>query len=186
MKEQHFSIELKQINKEAFSLLFRTYYKDLVLFCGNYLKDRMACEDIVQSVFLKLWNDRDTLSIETSLKSYLLTAVKNRCLNELQHRDIVQDHISYIHSNPTLETFNTENYILYSDLHEHFLAALQKLPEQCRIAFEMNRIKGLKYKEISEQLNCPIRTVEARIAKALELLRKQLKDFMPLFIYFFG
>ena len=69
---------LKQDNKDAFSFLFQTYYTDLVLFCGNFIRDKDSCEDIVQSIFLKLWSDRKNIQIETSLKSYLLKAVRNR------------------------------------------------------------------------------------------------------------
>jgi len=69
MKEEHYLlVELKQGNKEAFSLIFQKYYKDLVLFGGSLLRDKFQCEDIVQNVFLKLWRNRETLEIETSLK----------------------------------------------------------------------------------------------------------------------
>lgn len=184
MDEHYLLAGLKQGNKEAFSLLFTAYYKNLVLFGGNFLPDRMACEDIVQSVFLKLWNDRMTLEIETSLKSYLLTAVRNSCLNEIRHRNIMSEHVLCVLSNPTLDEVNTENYILYSDLHEHFVTALSKIPESYRTAFEMNRIQGLKYKEIAVRLNLSERMVDVRIAKTLELLRKYLKDFLSLLFFF--
>lgn len=177
MEEHYLLAGLKQGNKEIFSFLFTAYYKDLVLFGGSFIPDRMVCEDIVQSVFLRLWNDRDTLEIETSLKSYLLKAVRNRCLDELRHRDVVREHETYILSNSVLDDIDTENYILYSDLHEHLDEALHKLPEPYRAAFEMNRFEGLKYKEIALRLNVSERTVEVRIGKALELLREYLKEF---------
>lgn len=172
---------LKQDNKEAFSLLFQTYYTDLVLFCGNFVKDKSSCEDIVQSIFMKLWNDRKKLQIETSLKSYLLKAVRNSCLDEFRHLEIVRQYESDYKSN-ALDSYDTENYILYSDLHDHLHRALQQVPELYRETFEMNRFEGLKYREIAEKLNVSERTVEVRVSKTLELLRKQLKDFFVLLI----
>lgn len=172
---------LKQDNKEAFSLLFQTYYTDLVLFCGNFVKDKSSCEDIVQSIFMKLWNDRKKLQIETSLKSYLLKAVRNSCLDEFRHLEIVRQYESDYKSN-ALDFYDTENYILYSDLHDHLHRALQQVPELYRETFEMNRFEGLKYREIAEKLNVSERTVEVRVSKTLELLRKQLKDFFVLLI----
>ncbi|MEG1544021.1 MAG: sigma-70 family RNA polymerase sigma factor [Tannerellaceae bacterium] len=91
----------------------------------------------------------------------------------------MREHASFTLSNSVLEDVDTEEYILYSDLHTHLELALQTLPASYRESFEMNRFEGLKYKEIAERLNVSERTVEVRIGKALELLRMQLKDFCP-------
>lgn len=167
---------LRQDNKEAFSLLFQKYYTDLVLFCGNFVRDKSSCEDIVQSIFLKLWNDRKSIRIETSLKSYLLRAVRNSCFDEFRHLEIVRQYESDP-DHSVLDSYDTENYILYSDLSAHLQQALDQLPAPYREAFEMNRFEGLKYREIAVRLNVSERTVEVRVGKALEMLRKLLKDF---------
>lgn len=167
---------LRQDNKEAFSLLFQKYYTDLVLFCGNFVRDKSSCEDIVQSIFLKLWNDRKSIRIETSLKSYLLRAVRNSCFDEFRHLEIVRQYESDP-DHSVLDSYDTENYILYSDLSAHLQQALDQLPAPYREAFEMNRFEGLKYREIAVRLNVSERTVEVRVSKALEMLRKLLKDF---------
>lgn len=182
-KQQEYFVlsALKQDSKEAFSLLFQTYYTDLVLFGGNFLKDRTSCEDIVQSIFLKLWNDRKSIQIETSLKSYLLKAVRNSCLDEFRHLEIVRQYESG-YENTTLDSYDTENYVLYSDLHDHLYRALDQVPELYREAFELNRFEGLKYREIAQKLNVSERTVEVRVSKTLELLRKYLKDFFLLLL----
>lgn len=182
-KQQEYFVlsALKQDSKEAFSLLFQTYYTDLVLFGGNFLKDKTSCEDIVQSIFLKLWNDRKSIQIETSLKSYLLKAVRNSCLDEFRHLEIVRQYESG-YENTTLDSYDTENYVLYSDLHDHLYRALDQVPELYREAFELNRFEGLKYREIAEKLNVSERTVEVRVSKTLELLRKYLKDFFLLLL----
>lgn len=178
MKEEHYLlVELKRGNKEAFSILFQRYYKDLVLFGGNFLRDKVRCEDIVQSVFLRLWADKEELKIETSLKSFLLKSVRNGCLDELRHRQVVREHESYSEIFGDLDDLDTEQYILFSDLQTHLNDALIKLPEVCREAFEMNRFEGLKYKEIAQKLEVSERTIEVRIGKAIGLLRFYLKEF---------
>lgn len=170
---------LRQDNKEAFSLLFQKYYTDLVLFCGSFVRDKSSCEDIVQSIFLKLWNDRRSIRIETSLKSYLLRAVRNSCFDEFRHLEIVRQYESDP-DHSVLDCYDTDNYILYSDLSAHLQQALDQLPAAYREAFEMNRFEGLKYREIAEKLNVSERTVEVRVGKALEILRKQLKEFFQI------
>ena len=182
IQQEYFVLSaLKQDSKEAFSLLFQTYYTDLVLFCGNFIKDKDSCEDIVQSIFLKLWNERKNIQIETSLKSYLLKAVRNSCFDEFRHLEIVRQYESD-YENPVLDCYDTENYVLYSDLYDHLRYALEQVPEQYREAFVMNRFEGLKYREIALKLNVSERTVEVRVSKALEILRKQLKDFFMLLL----
>jgi len=178
MKEEHYLLEeLRQSNREAFSLLFQKYYKDLVLFGGNFLHDKVRCEDIVQTVFLKLWTDRETLGIEISLKSFLLRSVRNGCLDELRHQQVVREYESYSEIFGDMDNLDTEQYILYSDLETHLNDSLDKLPAVCREAFEMNRFNGLKYKEIAQKLEVSERTVEVRIGKAIGLLRFHLKEF---------
>lgn len=167
---------LKQDSKEAFSLLFQTYYADLVLFCGSFVKDKDFCEDVVQSIFLKLWHDRRTIQIETSIKSYLLKAVRNSCLDEYRHIEIVRKYETE-HKSSVLDNYDTDNYILYSDLYTHLIRALDKIPPLYKEAFVLNRFEGLKYREIAEKLDVSERTVEVRVSKTLDLLRKQLKDF---------
>lgn len=182
IQQEYFVLSaLKQDSQEAFSLLFRTYYTDLVLFCGNFIKDKSACEDIVQSIFLKLWNDRKIIQIETSLKSYLLKSVRNSCFDAFRHQEIVRQYESE-YENSVLDCYDTENYMLYSDLYDHLHQALEQVPEQYREAFEMNRFEGLKYREIAMKLNVSERTVEVRVSKTLEILRKQLKDFFMLLL----
>lgn len=168
---------LKEGCHQSYSILFSTYYKNLVLFAGTIIQDKTICEDIVQNIFLKLWNDRTELIIETSLKSYLLKSVKNSCLDQLRHKKIVDNYAFKFFS--SFDDFDsTEDYIFHSDLHQHLKNAISNLPEKQKEAFIMSRFKGMKYKEIAEALNISERTVEDRISKALAQLRINLKDFL--------
>lgn len=185
MKQRDLSYELYLLNglrkgdQNAFSTLFTIYYKDLVMFGGNFLTNRKDCEDIVQSIFLKLWNDREVIKIETALKSYLLTAVRNGCLNELRRKGSNQEDLSVAEQelNGVINEYDTANYILYSDLNQQLEMALSKLSPAVRETFELNKFEGLRYKEIAERLSVSERTVEVRIANALKFLRVSLKEF---------
>ena len=115
-----------------------------------------------------------------------MRSVQNSCLDELRHKTIIREHESYSLSFGALDDMDTDNYVLFSDLQLHLEVALQKLPVVCREAFEMNRLEGLKYREIAEKLNVSERTVEVRIGKALALLRNHLKEFFMAFLLIFG
>lgn len=183
--DKYYLNQMSNDNKDAFTFLFRKYYKDLVLFGGNYLNERDSCEDIVQNIFLRLWDNRKEVSIETSLKSFLLKSVQNACLDELRHQNSVRTHETYTLAFGETDDLDIENYILYSDLYDKLTKSLAKLPTDCRQAFEMSRFEGLKYKEIAKILNMSERTVEVRIGKALALLREYLKDFLLLLLILF-
>lgn len=81
---------LKEGDSRSFDFLFNKYYKDLVLFSCVFLKERESSEDIVQDLFFRLWENRENLTIESSLKAYLLTAVRNSCFEELRHQEVVR------------------------------------------------------------------------------------------------
>ncbi|MBK5722509.1 RNA polymerase sigma-70 factor [Dysgonomonas sp. Marseille-P4677] len=175
--ESQLLARLKKDCHQSYSILFSAYYKNLVLFAGTIVQDKTICEDIVQNIFLKLWNDRNELNIETSLKSYLLRSVRNSCLDHLRHKKIVDSYATKLFS--SFNDFDSaEDYVLYSDLHQHLVEAISKLPEKQREAFTMSRYKEMKYKEIAEKLNISERAVEDRISKALAQLRISLKDFL--------
>ena len=175
---------LKEGDSRSFDFLFNKYYKDLVLFSCVFLKERESSEDIVQDLFFRLWENRENLTIESSLKAYLLTAVRNSCFEELRHQEVVRTHQNYVMGSSNLIDYNTEHYLLYSDLNDHLQEAIKKLPEDMRTIFEMNRFKNLKYREIAEELNVSVRTVESKISKSLEFLRKHLSGLYDLILLF--
>lgn len=178
--------QLSKDDQTAFNHLFETYYQDLLFFAGNFIPSRNICEDIVQSIFAKLWTERKSLSIEKSIKSYLLKTVRNHCLDYIRHLNIKQEYENYMTENHgALESYNTENYLLYSDLHQHLQAALAKLPPEKRDVLILSRLEGIKYKEIAARLKISERTVEVRISDALKELRLLLKDFLVTLIAIF-
>lgn len=173
---------LKKGEHEAYSYLFSRYYKDLVLYGGTIIQDQEICEDIVQNLFLHIWENREIIKIE-SLKSYLLKSVKNSCLDEIKHNKIINEHTDFIIRQNSLESNSTEEYILFSEVNTKLLEAIEKLPEDEKITFKMSRIKEIKYQQIADELNVSVRTVEVRISKSIKHLKEMLKDFFILLFF---
>jgi RNA polymerase sigma-70 factor (ECF subfamily) len=177
--------KLKNDDQSAFSILFTRYYQDLVRFSFGFTRDSDASEEIVQEVFLKLWENRDSLLIHHSLKSFLLKTVQNRSIDSLRHAKVTSRYVSTVLDHPLLSGNDTENYILHSELQGNFELAMAKIPAQYAEVFRMSRIETLNYQEIAQILGVSVRTVEVRISKALSLLRKELKDFLVVILMLF-
>lgn len=162
--------------------LFTAYYSDLVMFAATFLKDINSSEEIVQDVFLQLWEDRDVIIITTTLKSFLLKLIQNKCLDWFRHVKVRNSHYELVINSPILLECDTENYILRSEIEDIVEKALKKIPEEISEAFRLNRYDGLKYKEIAEKMYVSNRTIEVRIGKVLQILRYELKDYLITFL----
>ena len=174
--------KLKAGNTSSFTGLFIAYYNDIVLFAFRFVKDIDSSEEIVQDSFVKLWEERESMNITVSVKAYLLKTVRNKCIDFLRHKKIQQKHNDIVLKAPTQVEYDTDHYLLYSELEEQIEAVLKKLPQEVSDTFRMNRYKGLKYHEIAQLLNVSVRTIEVRIGKALHQLRYHLKEYFPVII----
>ncbi len=162
--------KVKAGDERAFEMVFRNYYPHLVLLAQKYLLDRDLSENVVQGVFVKLWENRASMEIR-SLRGFLVVSVRNKCTNELKHRQVVRE---YEKENEGINeggwlTFNENVYL------QQINRVIDELPEQRRRIFKMSRMDGLKYREIAEKLNISPKTVEVQMGKALKYLREQLK-----------
>ena len=164
--------EIRKGNHAAFSALFEKYYKDLVMYCGSIIKDRKDCEDIVQDIFYRLWRKRESLVIDVSLKVYLLRAARNSCLDSIRHNKVVSVYNENAGRNAAPEIYDTDDYIMYSDLKRHLGTIFRQMDGKSAEAFRMNRFGHMKYKEIADRLNVSQRTVEVRIGNALKSIRE--------------
>jgi len=169
---------LKQGNVKIFDYLFHYYYSGLVVFVQKYIPDNDIAEDIVQEFFVKLWVNRERLQITTSLKSYLFSSIKNRCIDYLRH-EVIKGKAEKLLLEQLQEVINEQNLLIESELREMINAAIDKLPPVCREIFIMNRFDGMKPSEIAEKKGISVRTVETHIGKALKILRKELIGYLP-------
>lgn len=174
---------LKSGDTNCFESVFKYYFKPLSAFASQYVSGEVA-QEIVQDTMIWLWENRETIIEEMSLKSLLFTIVKNKCLNKvkaLQVRTRVHDDIIEKYK----EQFESPDFYLENELYEIYSKALSKLPDTYREAFEMSRELLLTHKEIAEVLKVSPQTVNYRLGKALEILRVELKDYLPLLLLLF-
>lgn len=181
MNEQtHFNRSRIQDN---FDRIYVTYYSRMLRFAMEYVLFEEDAENIVQDVFLLLWEKRDVLDIRVSLASYLFSLVKKRSLDYLRHKVVAEEYKQEL----TLKLLALEqlDYTFTSeeDVEKVVVNAIAKLPERCREIFLKSRIKGMKYREIADELAISVNTVENQMSIALKKLRIQLKDYLPLLLF---
>ncbi len=172
--DRHYMEGITGGDTRVFADFFEEYYPDLVMFCGNYVRNLHSCEDIVLSVFVHIWEAGATLRIDRSLKSYLLAAVRNRAMNELRHHRVRNEHSERVLSGGVLEDNGVEDYIFYSELRRDYDEVVDGLPEPVRKTFLMFMEEDMKTRDISESLNITQRAVELRLKKAFSLIRDGL------------
>jgi len=174
--------KLKDSDHSAFSYIFNAFYKDLVIFASRFTHDLNIAEEIVQDTFVKLWEEHESIKVTVSLKAYLLKIVQNKCIDWYRHKKIMQTHNNIVMENSPQLIYDTDSYILHSELQEQIEAVLGILPEEISEVFRMNRNKGLRYHEIADLLGVSVRTIEVRIGKALHMLRNHLKEYFIVII----
>ncbi|CCH51229.1 RNA polymerase sigma-H factor AltName: Full=Sigma-30 [Fibrisoma limi BUZ 3] len=166
-------------DERMFEAVFRQHYNPLCQYGYSFLKDWDDTEEVVQAVFMVIWEKRDALEINTSLKSYLYRAVHNRCLNRIKHLAVQAEHRNQVEADVTHSYEAPAQVLMANELSERLHDAIQLLPEQCRLIFMMSRFEELKYQEIADRLGLSIKTVENQIGKALRILRTELAEYLP-------
>jgi RNA polymerase sigma-70 factor (ECF subfamily) len=186
------SIHLQQVNlsglmrgeKKAFESVYMDYYDMLFHLANGYIGNREVAKELVQDAFLKLWEYREDLGKNTNIKNFLYTLTKNSSLNYLKQQEVIcRNNREYLlpelkYRQEALSEF-PDSYAGVEDLLGRVDNAIEKLPEEVRVTFKMNRFDGLTYNQIAEKLEVSPKTVEARISKALKILRSELKDCLP-------
>jgi RNA polymerase sigma-70 factor (ECF subfamily) len=185
-KERERVFALKLGDESVFREIMEQWYSRLFNFANGYLNNHENTKEIIQDVFLQLWNHRSRLAENTSLNAYLFTLTRNRCIDRIRsERRALQFYSDkqeeYIHL--------TENYNALSDsildnifameLQAEIDSAVALLPDQCQKVFLLSRNKGLKNREISETLSISEKTVESHITKALQSIRSALERKLP-------
>lgn len=178
-----YSVLLDQIQNDniaAYNELYKQFYAPLCIFAGRYITESKLAEDCVQDVFLKIWKDRKSISVSISVRSYLVTAVKNNCLNILRKKKLELNYEQYILN--TYDEYNAGDLYSVEELQNMIDRAIERLPEKFREVFLMSRFEQLTYREIADKKNISVKTVEAHMHKALSLLSIELKDFLSILL----
>ena len=150
----------------------------------QYLHDATIAEEIVQDSFMKLWEIRETLNDQFNIRSFLYTITKNNCLNHLRNRKIALKHqanLQYLEMQFNFEAMEKMgNYLDFETLREKIDQAISAMPADLRQTFLLSRFDELSYKEIAFKQTISVKTVEARMSKALRILRHDLKDYLTI------
>ena len=167
-------------DQKAFDTLFRRYYPMLCAY-GHRFVELEDAEEIVEDSLLWIWENRETLVIESSLNSYLFKMVYRRALNKLAHIDATQRADTRFYEEMQ-EMLQDTDYYQIEELAKRIEDAVAALPESYREAFVMHRFRDMSYKEIAETLGVSPQTIDYRIQQALKQLRVDLKDYLPLLL----
>ncbi len=166
---------VKKDDLTSYETIFKRYYKELFRFAFSYVRDSTIAEEMSQEVFLYMWDKRKKIEIQTTLKTYLYSAVKNKCLNyiklELPKQRAMSDVSEVMLSVSEERKDEGENEILK----KHIQSAIDGLPKKCRQIFLLSRNAGMTYEEIAEELDLSKKTVENQMGIALKKLRESLE-----------
>ncbi|MBV6647733.1 MAG: RNA polymerase sigma-70 factor [Cyclobacteriaceae bacterium] len=167
--------EVKGGSLDAFDELFHRYSKRLWSFTNGMIKSAEESEEIVQDVFLKIWEGRDKLDPTASFNSFIFTIAKNQVLNVFRKR---VNERKYLHqlALPTSEKSYTEDQVIYRELSIISSTAINSLPPKRRMIFRMSREQGMTYDEIARSMGISKKTVENQMTMALKMLRSYLQQ----------
>lgn len=169
-------------DEEAYASLFRQFYVQLCRFSLKYVREEAVSEEIVQDVFISLWEKRESLNIHSSLKAYLFRAVKNSSINYLNSQFARQDFQRDFFDHTELPVNNTQETLVYDELREIVQKAINGLPSRCRTIYTMSRNTGMSYQEIANELDVSVKTVETQMGIAFKKLRSYLQHHWELLI----
>jgi RNA polymerase sigma-70 factor (family 1) len=173
-KETFLRLAFNEDSKKGSELLFKQYYKPLCNHAVRFVYSKEIAEDIVSDVFYVFWNKQLYFSITSSFRAYLFIAVRNRCLKHLK-REFAKAGTPL--ADAEIDPTPTPHQLVQFNEFSHKIdRVIQSLAPQCQKVFLMNRFEGKKYKEIAADLNLSLKTVEAHISRALDVLRKAVHE----------
>lgn len=183
--------KLKNGDSKAFESVFNVWYEPLVNFANEYISDLEWAKNIVQSIYMRLWEKHSLVDPDSNLKSYLYMSTRNACLSHLRHIRVenayfekaIRTNEDYQLNYEALEELNIEQ-IDFTKLEKRIQETIDSLPDRCREVFIMSRYNEMKNKEIALKLGISVKAVEANITRALTKLRENTKDFIPELVFF--
>ncbi len=181
---------LRADDDHAMERIFEEYYSYLITTAYHVLMDQHQAKDLVQDVLFHFWSKKGTLTIESGLKSYLRRSVVNRSIDQIRRKKrfgVAEEITDY---NQASTDVSTQELMETSDLQGAIMAAVENLPERCKLIFSLSRFEDMSHQQISDQLDISKKTIENQMTKALKTIRKAIQQYKDLaifvFAYFFG
>lgn len=165
---------LKEGNAAAYTMIYNRYFDELYIHAYQRLKDREEAQDVVHELFAGIWNKRDELLVKSSLAAYLYTAVRNRILDVIAHRQVENKYVNSLQNFLEQGYCVTDHQVRERQMAELIERGISELPPKMREVFELSRKQGMTHKEIAVQLNLSDQTVRKQINNALRILRMKL------------
>jgi len=159
---------------KAFDKIFEIYNQKLYRFAKSILKNREDAKDVVQEVFVRIWQNRNEIKEYSTFKSYLFTIAYNIIVDHFRKRLKDKKYKDFLEANINEVDSSQEKHIEFSDLNKLYEQSVEQLPPRRKLIYKMNRNEGLTYKEIAERLNISRNTVRNQMAKTLQFLRKKI------------
>ncbi len=175
MRDKEIMMAIRKGDEKAFKTLFYEHYDQLYRNAYRYVEDAQVAEEMVQDAFVNFWENRRQTILTAGIKSYLFVSVRNLSLNYLKSRYARQKSLTVDASELQLEEMGN-NHLDVRELEHLLAAAVRKLPEKCRIIFNLSRNHGMTYQEIADELNVSKETVKSQIKIALKKLQVALKE----------
>lgn len=184
LTDQELASLLAKGDKRAYTVIFERYSEILLRHAFRLIADKDESYDVVQDVFLNLWQKHAEIVFKTSLSSYLYAAVKNRIFNLLSHQKLVLRYAKSI-SQYMVEGYNiTEDQVRERELSAVIEREVNALPDKMRAVFLLNKREGLSYKEIGDKLNITDQTAKQQVYKAVKILKPKIDSFLTIFPFF--
>lgn len=166
--EHEIALGIIASDKSALKALYSQYFLSIQKFLCHRSRNLTLAEDLAQDTFFKLWENRDKINPEKSLKNYLYQIANNLFIDHIRRVKIERQYTDY-------QAF-TSDFEQHPEIDIAVQIAIDKLPEKLKVVFVLSRAEGFSYKEIAQTLNVSVKTIEYRIYTALEFLKKELKD----------
>ncbi|WP_316839250.1 RNA polymerase sigma-70 factor [Pedobacter gandavensis] len=167
------TILIKDSDHNAYTEIYKRFWKRLLAISYNHTKDKSDAEEIVQEVFIGLWNKRNEID-NYIIERYLATATKFRVFNDYYRKN--KRIANMINSMPYQDSYDIEDQIAAAFLQEQINGIVSRLPEKCRMVFQFSRGQGLNIPEIAKEMNIAEKTVEAHLTKALKTIKDHLSQ----------
>jgi RNA polymerase sigma-70 factor (ECF subfamily) len=161
----------------VFCRLFHDYHAKLHRYAFTIVKEKEVASDIIQAIFINLWENRDSLLAETHIVGYLYKSAYTRSLNALRDNVLRKEKLRELSQRAERTSNDVKEGLAASELSLRIRQIINELPPQCRVVFEKSRMEDKRYAEIASELSISIKTVEAQIGKALKIFREKLQDY---------